>query len=98
ELEAILAYSPLHNLREGVCYPPTLATTADTDDRVVPSHSYKFAAQIQHVQACDNPVLIRVETQAGHGAGKPLAKSIAEFSDLMCFALHNMGVDIPEAL
>ncbi|MCB1185946.1 S9 family peptidase [bacterium] len=98
EFKALYAYSPLHNLREGVCYPPTLATTADTDDRVVPSHTFKFTAQIQHVQACDNPVLVRVETQAGHGAGKPLAKSIAEFSDLMCFALHNMGVDIPAAL
>ena len=98
EFAALHAYSPLHNLEEGVCYPATLATTADTDDRVVPGHSYKFTARIQAVQACDDPVLIRVETQAGHGAGKPLSKSIAEFADLLCFALHNMDVDIPEAM
>ena len=98
DFAALHAYSPLHNLRAGTCYPATLATTADTDDRVVPSHSFKFMAELQRNQACDNPVMIRVETQAGHGAGKPLDKSIAEFADLMCFALHNMGVDIPKAL
>jgi prolyl oligopeptidase len=98
EFAALYAYSPLHNLEEGVCYPATLATTADTDDRVVPSHSFKFTAELQRVQTCDNPVMIRVETQAGHGAGKPLSKSIMEFADEMAFALENMGVSIPEAL
>ncbi|MCB1217727.1 S9 family peptidase [bacterium] len=92
EYRAIRAYSPLHNLREGSCYPATLVTTGDTDDRVVPSHSYKFAARLQAVQACDRPALIRVDTRAGHGQGKPIAQEMREFADMYAFALHNMGV------
>lgn len=86
----LLTYSPLHNLREGTCYPPTLITTADRDDRVVPGHSFKFAATLQEVQACDNPVLIRIETRAGHGAGTPVSKSIEEYTDLWSFLLANL--------
>src|SRR5262249_43121877 len=71
QFKAIYKYSPLHNLKPGTCYPPTLITTADHDDRVVPAHSFKFAAALQAAQSCDNPVLIRIETKAGHGAGKP---------------------------
>ena len=79
------AYSPLHNVRAGVCYPPMLILTGDHDDRVVPGHSYKFAATLQQAQACDAPVLLRVETSAGHGAGKPTAKMIAEATDRLAF-------------
>ena len=71
QFKSLFAYSPLHNIKPGTCYPPTLITTADHDDRVVPGHSFKFAAALQAAQACDNPVLIRIETKAGHGAGKP---------------------------
>ena len=92
QFAAIHAYSPLHNLHEGTCYPATLITTGDTDDRVVPAHSYKFAARLQAVQACDRPVLIRVDTRAGHGQGKPIAQEMAEFADMYAFALHNMGL------
>ncbi|MCB1185947.1 S9 family peptidase [bacterium] len=92
EYRAIRAYSPLHNLREGTCYPATLVTTGDTDDRVVPSHSYKFAARLQAVQSCDRPALIRIDTRAGHGQGKPIAQEMREFADMYAFALHNMGV------
>ena len=90
EFRAIHAYSPLHNLREGTCYPATLITTGDTDDRVVPSHSYKFAARLQEVQACERPCLIRVDTRAGHGQGKPIAQEMREFADMYAFALHHM--------
>ena len=79
------AYSPLHNIKEGRCYPSTLITTADHDDRVVPSHSYKFAAALQRGQACDNPVLIRVETQGSHGY-RPTDKLIDETADVLTFA------------
>ena len=72
---------PLHNIKPGTCYPPTLITTADHDDRVVPAHSFKFAATLQAAQACANPILIRIETKAGHGAGKPTAKLIEEAAD-----------------
>ncbi len=94
EYPAIRAYSPLHNLREGTCYPATLVTTGDTDDRVVPSHSYKFAARLQAVQSCDRPALIRIDTRAGHGQGKPIAQEMREFADMYAFALHNMGVQV----
>ena len=91
EFKAIYAYSPYHNIREGVAYPPTLITTADTDDRVVPGHSFKFAAAIQRAQADPNaPVLIRIETRAGHGAGKPTSKRIEEIADQYAFALHHL--------
>ena len=88
----ILKYSPLHNLRKGVCYPPTLVTTGDTDDRVVPAHSFKFAAELQHDQGCDNPVLIRIETRAGHGAGKPMHLWIDEAADIYAFLYKNLGM------
>jgi len=89
----LLGYSPLHNLREGTDYPATLVTTADHDDRVVPAHSFKFAAQLQHDHAGRSPVLIRIETDAGHGAGTPTSKIIDQYADLYSFALTNMGID-----
>jgi prolyl oligopeptidase len=90
-LPYLLAYSPLHNIRAGTCYPATLVTTADHDDRVVPSHSFKFTAALQAAQAgasgrCNNPVLIRVETQGSHGY-RPTDKLIAEQADILAFAL-----------
>jgi prolyl oligopeptidase len=85
QFRTLLAYSPLHNLRAGVQYPATLVTTADHDDRVVPAHSFKFAAQLQHVQGGDAPVLIRIETSAGHGAGTPTSKLIAASADWLAF-------------
>jgi prolyl oligopeptidase len=88
----IKAYSPVHNVKAGVRYPATLVTTGDHDDRVVPAHSFKFAAELQAKQAGSNPVLIRIETNAGHGAGKPVSKTIEEAADLQAFALYNMGV------
>jgi prolyl oligopeptidase len=85
EFKALLAYSPLHNLKPGTCYPPTLITTADHDDRVVPAHSFKFAAALQAAQSCAKPILIRIETRAGHGAGKPTGKQIDEAADEWAF-------------
>jgi prolyl oligopeptidase len=95
QFRALLAYSPVHNVREGACYPPTLVTTADRDDRVVPWHSYKFAAALQHAQGCRNPVLIRVETRAGHGAGKPLWMQVEDFADQWAFAASALGMTVP---
>lgn len=86
------AYSPLHNLEPGVCYPATLVSTADHDDRVVPGHSFKFAATLQSVQACDKPALIRIETKAGHGAGTPISKTIEQVADKWAFARYHMGI------
>ena len=86
------AYSPLHNLRSGTHYPATLVTTADHDDRVVPGHSFKFAAALQAVQAGPAPVLIRIETKAGHGAGKPTAKIIEEQADRWAFLVAVLGM------
>jgi prolyl oligopeptidase len=94
EFQALYAYSPYHNLEPGTCYPPTLVTTADTDDRVVPGHSFKFAAALQHAQSCDNPVLIRIETRAGHGAGKPTSKLIEEVADQWAFLVKHLGVKL----
>ncbi len=88
----LFAYSPLHNLKAGTCYPPTLITTADHDDRVVPAHSFKFAAALQAAQACGNPVLIRIETKAGHGAGKPTSKLIEETADAWAFLVKVLGM------
>lgn len=85
-------YSPLHNLKDGVCYPATLITTADHDDRVVPSHSFKFAARLQEAQGCGKPVLIRIETRAGHGAGKPTTKQIEETTDVLAFLVEALGM------
>jgi prolyl oligopeptidase len=90
--KALLAYSPLHNIKPGTCYPPTLITTADHDDRVVPAHSFKFAAALQAAQSCENPVLIRIETRAGHGAGKPTAKVIEETADMWAFLVKVLGM------
>ena len=87
-------YSPYHNLREGVTYPATLVTTADHDDRVVPAHSFKFAARLQKAHKGDSPVLIRIETNAGHGAGKPTAKIIDEQADKWAFTFYNMNVPV----
>ena len=85
-------YSPYHRLRPGVKYPATLVTTADHDDRVVPAHSFKFAARLQEYNAGDNPVLIRIETNAGHGAGKPTSKVIDEAADVWSFVMQNLGM------
>lgn len=92
EFKALLAYSPYQNIKPGTCYPPTLITTADTDDRVVPAHSFKFAAALQHAQSCAKPVLIRIETRAGHGAGKPTSKRIAEAADQWAFLVKVFGM------
>jgi len=91
QFAALLAYSPLHNLREGRCYPSTLVTTGDHDDRVVPWHSYKFAAALQHAQGCDNPALIRVETRAGHGAGKPTWMQVEGIADQWAFLARHLA-------
>jgi prolyl oligopeptidase len=88
----LIKYSPVHNLKEGVNYPATLVTTADHDDRVVPAHSFKFAATLQEKHKGENPVLIRIETKAGHGAGKPTSKQIEEAADIWSFVWYNMGV------
>ncbi|SFC97535.1 prolyl oligopeptidase family serine peptidase [Algibacter pectinivorans] len=85
------AYSPLHNIKTGVAYPATLITTGDHDDRVVPAHSFKFAAELQAKQTGNNPTLIRIETNAGHGAGTPVSKTIAQYADIFGFTLYNMG-------
>ncbi len=86
------AYSPLHSLRPGTHYPATLVTTADHDDRVVPAHSFKFAATLQADNAADSPTLIRIDTKAGHGSGKPLSKQLEEQADIYGFILYNMGL------
>jgi prolyl oligopeptidase len=96
DFESQIRYSPLHNVKQGACYPPTLITTADHDDRVVPWHSFKFAAALQAAQACDNPVLIRVETRAGHGAGKPTWMIIEEVADSWAFLARHLGMTIPQ--
>ncbi|EGQ9135896.1 MULTISPECIES: prolyl oligopeptidase family serine peptidase [Vibrio] len=89
----LLGYSPVHNVKEGVQYPATLVTTADHDDRVVPAHSYKFIAKLQDKQQGSNPVLIRIDVNAGHGAGMPLSKQIDLTTDVYAFTLHNMGIE-----
>ncbi|QBA65288.1 prolyl oligopeptidase family serine peptidase [Muriicola soli] len=91
--EYLKGYSPLHNIQEGVEYPATLVTTGDHDDRVVPAHSFKFAATLQENQAGDNPTLIRIETNAGHGAGTPISKTIEQYADIFAFTFYNMGFD-----
>ncbi len=92
--EYLYGYSPVQNVKEGVKYPATLVTTGDHDDRVVPAHSFKFAAELQEKQAGNNPVLIRIETKAGHGAGKPTAMIIDEYADIFSFTLYNMGFEV----
>jgi prolyl oligopeptidase len=95
EFKALLDYSPLHNLRPGTVYPATLITTADHDDRVVPAHSFKFAAALQAAHAGDAPVLIRIETRAGHGAGKPVSKVIDETADRWAFLVRELDIQWP---
>lgn len=92
QFDYLYKYSPLHNLKEGVKYPATFITTADHDDRVVPAHSFKFAARLQEVYKGENPVVIRIETKAGHGAGKPVAKQIEEAADIWSFTMHNLNM------
>ena len=89
--EYLLAYSPLHNIRSGKKYPSVLVTTADHDDRVVPAHSYKYAATLQAAKTGDNPKLIRIDSKAGHGAGKPISKTIDEWADIYSFILYNLN-------
>jgi prolyl oligopeptidase len=97
QFRALYAYSPYQNVKQGTCYPPTLITTADHDDRVVPWHSYKFAAALQAAQSCPNPILMRVETRAGHGAGKPVWMQIEDFADQWAFLAKWLGVSAPGA-
>jgi len=94
DFKALYAYSPLHNLKSGTKYPPTMIATADHDDRVVPGHSFKFAATMQADQAGAAPVLIRIETKAGHGAGKPISKTIEEMADEWSFVAYNLGMNV----
>jgi prolyl oligopeptidase len=92
-------YSPVHNVKQETRYPATLITTGDHDDRVVPAHSFKFAAELQDKQQGDNPVLIRIETNAGHGAGTPVSKTIEQYADIFGFTLYNMGFKVlPEKI
>ena len=93
QFRALLGYSPVHNLKPGRCYPPTLATTADHDDRVVPWHTYKFAAALQHAQGCGNPVLVSIETRAGHGAGKPTWMQIEDWANQWAFLAKHLGME-----
>ncbi|HEX4389197.1 MAG TPA: prolyl oligopeptidase family serine peptidase [Steroidobacteraceae bacterium] len=96
QFKTLYAYSPVQNVKKGTCYPPTLITTADHDDRVVPWHSYKFAAALQAAQSCPNPILIRVETRAGHGAGKPVWMQVEDYADQLAFAGKWLGLQPPE--
>ena len=90
--EYLKSYSPVHNVKKGVCYPSTMIITSDHDDRVVPAHSFKFGAELQEKQSCNNPVLVRIEVNAGHGAGRSTDQVIGENADLLSFALYEMGV------
>jgi prolyl oligopeptidase len=98
EFDALRAYSPYHNVEAGKCYPPTLITTADRDDRVVPWHSYKFGAALQAAQGCPNPVLVRVETRAGHGPGKPVWMQIEDMADQWAFLTEHLPIQIPDLM
>ena len=91
--KTLAAYSPYHTVRQGTQYPAVLVTTADHDDRVVPGHSYKYAAALQHAQAGEAPILIRIDMDAGHGAGKPVSKLIEEEADKLAFMVHYTGAD-----
>lgn len=95
--DTLIEYSPLHNLKKGVRYPPTLVTTGDHDDRVVPAHSHKFIAMLQAMQGGEAPVLTRIEVDAGHGAGKPTEKIIAERADVLAFLVKVLGMEVPVA-
>ena len=95
DFKAQLAYSPYHNAQRNTCYPPTLVTTAAQDNRVVPWHSFKFAAALQSAQRCAQPTLIRVETRAGHGAGKPTWMQVEQLADQWSFAASALGMRVP---
>lgn len=95
DFETALAYSPVHNVRAGVAYPATLVATGDHDDRVVPLHSHKFTAALQHAQVGESPILTRIETATGHGAGKPASMVADEAADLLAFAAHFTGLEVP---
>lgn len=97
DFRVLRAYSPYHNIRQGAEYPAVLVTTADTDDRVVPGHSFKYTAQLQAAHAGDKPHLIRIETRAGHGSGKPTDKAIEEGADVLAFLAHWTGLALPES-
>lgn len=97
DFRTLWTYSPYHNIRTGVHYPPVLVTTADTDDRVVPGHSFKYIAALQHADPNGQPHLIRIETRAGHGSGKPTDKQIEEYSDMYAFIAHFTGMAVPAA-
>src|SRR5580704_17434598 len=97
QFRALYSYSPVQNVKKGICYPPPLITTADHDDRVVPWHSYKFAAALQAAQICPNPILIRVETRAGHGAGKPVWMQVDDYADQLAFAAKWLKMSAPAA-
>jgi len=90
----LLSYSPTHNVKSGTCYPATLITTGDHDDRVVPAHSYKFAVELQEKQECENPIFIRIDTKAGHGAGKSTDQIIEEWADKMAFTFYSMKIKL----
>jgi len=94
EFEYLYKYSPLHNLKKGVKYPATLATTGDHDDRVVPMHTFKYMATLQEDQTGDNPVIVRIETKAGHGSGKPTTMVIDEAADIWSFIMYNLGMTV----
>jgi prolyl oligopeptidase len=92
QFKYLYKYSPLHNLKKGTAYPATLITTADHDDRVVPAHSFKFAAALQEANGGPNPTLIRIETNAGHGGGMPTSKRIEVLTDMWGFTMYNLGM------
>jgi prolyl oligopeptidase len=94
EFKALRSYSPLQNIKPGTAYPATLVTTADHDDRVWPGHSFKFAAALQEAQSGDAPILIRIETKAGHGAGKPTSKTIEEIADRWAFLVRVLQMNV----
>ena len=89
----LVSYSPLHNIKEDVNYPATMVTTADHDDRVVPAHSFKFIATLQEKYKGEQPIIIRIDSNAGHGAGKPISKLIEERGDVLSFIMFNLGMD-----
>ena len=95
DFDNLYGYSPVHNLRDGVTYPSTMVTTADHDDRVVPAHSFKFGARLQAAHSGPRPVLLRVETNAGHGAGKPIGKILDEQADKWAFVLNELDAVLP---
>jgi prolyl oligopeptidase len=97
QFKALVKYSPVHNIKKGGIYPATMVTTGDHDDRVVPGHSFKYAAALQAGQGGTAPVLIRISTKAGHGAGKPISMMIEEQADVWAFVMKHLGV-VPSAL